>query len=105
MTRKNTRRDFLRLTATAAGAAMMPGSIRKALAIPPDIRTGTIRDVDHVVILMQENRSFDHYFGTMRGVRGFNDPRPAVMPNGRPVWYQPPAAIRTKHYKARGLRA
>jgi phospholipase C len=105
MTRKNTRRDFLRVAATAAGAAMMPGSIRRALAIPPDIRTGTIRDVEHVVILMQENRSFDHYFGTMRGVRGFNDPRPVVMPNGRPVWYQPPAAIRAKHYKARGLGA
>jgi phospholipase C len=84
---------------------MMPASIRKALAIPPDIRTGTIRDVEHVVILMQENRSFDHYFGTMRGVRGFNDPRPALMPNGKPVWYQPPAAIRAKHYKARGLGA
>jgi phospholipase C len=93
------------MTTTAAGAVMMPGSIRKALAIPPDIRTGTIHDVEHVVILMQENRSFDHYFGTMRGVRGFNDPRPAVMPNGKPVWYQPPAAIRAKHYKPRGLGA
>ena len=30
-------------------------------------------DVDHVVILTQENRSFDHYFGTMRGVRGYGD--------------------------------
>ncbi len=93
------------MTATAAGAAMLPGSIRKALAIPPDIRTGTIRDVEHIVILMQENRSFDHYFGTMRGVRGFNDPRPVLLPNGKPVWYQPAAEIRTKHYKSRGLRA
>ena len=25
---------------------------------------------------MQENRSFDHYFGTLSGVRGFNDPSP-----------------------------
>src|SRR3954451_4053090 len=89
MTRKNTRRDFLRMSATAAGAAMMPGSIRKALAIPPAIRTGTIRDVEHVVILMQENRSFDHYFGTLRGVRGFNDPRAVVLPSGDPVWFQP----------------
>jgi phospholipase C len=105
MTLKKTRRDFLRMTTTAAGAVMMPASIRKALAIPPDIRTGTIRDVDHVVILMQENRSFDHYFGTMRGVRGFSDPRPVRLPNGKPVWYQPAAKIRAKHYKARGLRA
>src|SRR5437764_10484456 len=88
MTRKNTRRDFLRMTATATGAAMIPGSIRKALAISPDIRTGTLRDVEHVVVLMQENRSFDHYFGTLRGVRGFGDPRPATLSNGKPVWAQ-----------------
>lgn len=101
---KSTRRDFLRMTATAAGAAVLPASIRKALAIRPDSRTGTIHDVEHVVILMQENRSFDHYFGTLRGVRGFSDPRPVLLPNGKPVWYQPPASIQTKHYKARGLR-
>ena len=37
---------------------------------------------------MQENRSFDHYFGTMRGVRGFGDPHPVTLPSGKPVWYQ-----------------
>jgi phospholipase C len=105
MTLENSRRDFLRMTTTAAGAVLMPASIRKALAIPADSRTGTIRDVEHVVILMQENRSFDHYFGTMRGVRGFSDPRPVLLPNGKPIWHQPPAAIRAKHYKARGLRS
>ena len=36
---------------------------------------------------MQENRSFDHYFGVMRGVRGFGDPHPATLPSGQPVWY------------------
>lgn len=51
-----------------------PPSIQRAMAIPPDRQTGTIHDVRHVVILMQENRSFDHYFGTMPGVRGFADP-------------------------------
>ena len=57
----------------------------KALAIPAHHRTGTIDDVEHIVILMQENRSFDHYFGTLRGVRGFGDPRagePAVRRAG-----------------------
>jgi len=34
----------------------------------------SLSDVAHVVILMQENRSFDHYFGTLSGVRGFSDP-------------------------------
>ena len=38
---------------------------------------------------MQENRSFDHYFGTLRGVRGFNDPRAITLPSGKPVWFQP----------------
>src|ERR1700761_8521050 len=44
--------------------------------------TGTIQDVKHVVILMQENRSFDHFFGTMQGVRGFNDPDVLIHPWG-----------------------
>jgi phospholipase C len=34
---------------------------------------GDLGAVEHVVFLMQENRSFDHYFGSYRGVRGFND--------------------------------
>jgi phospholipase C len=38
---------------------------------------------------MQENRSFDHYFGTLRGVRGFGDRSVVTLPNGKPVWYQP----------------
>ncbi|MHB1021150.1 MAG: phosphocholine-specific phospholipase C [Acidobacteriaceae bacterium] len=101
------RRDFLRIATKSTGAAlgmsMMPPSIRKALAIPANNATGTIKDVEHVVILMQENRSFDHYFGTLRGVRGFNDPRPVRLPNGRPVWYQPPATVKTDRYHDRGL--
>ena len=99
------RRDFLRLAAAGAGAAMVPASIRKALAIAPNRKTGTIQDVEHVVILMQENRSFDHYFGSMRGVRGFGDPRPARLPNGKPVWHQPTALVETEHYHDRGLAA
>ncbi len=38
---------------------------------------------------MQENRSFDHYFGTMRGVRGFADPAAIMLPGGGPVFRQP----------------
>lgn len=37
---------------------------------------------------MQENRSFDHTFGTLKGVRGYNDPRAIKLPNGKPVWLQ-----------------
>jgi hypothetical protein len=51
--------------------------------------TGTIQDVQHVVILMQENRSFDHYFGAMKGVRGFNDHSSLLFQNGYIAFFQP----------------
>ncbi|MCX7071924.1 MAG: phospholipase C, phosphocholine-specific [Gammaproteobacteria bacterium] len=82
------RRAFLRMTAATAGAALLPASIQKALAIPARSRSGTIRDVEHVVILMQENRSFDHYFGTLPGVRGFGDRFTIPQASGKPVWHQ-----------------
>ena len=74
---------------TAAASAAFPASIQRALAIPANHRTGSIHDVEHIVIMMQENRSFDHYFGTMRGVRGFGDPRAVNLPTGRSVFHQP----------------
>jgi phospholipase C len=86
------RRKFLTGTATTGAAALalsaFPPSIRRALAIPANNKTGTIMDVEHVVILMQENRSFDHYFGTLMGVRGFGDRFTIPQPNGRTVWQQ-----------------
>ena len=63
----------------AIGAMALPPALARAAAIDADVRTGTIRDVEHVVILMQENRSFDHYFGTLSGVRGFGDRFPAPV--------------------------
>lgn len=84
------RRKFLKMTIGAAAAAgLAPESIRKALAVPASSPTGTIEDVQHIVIFMQENRSFDHYFGHMRGVRGYNDRFPVTLPNNLPVWFQP----------------
>ena len=83
------RRTFLKLIGTPALAAALPLDLSKALAIPAHNRTGSIEDIEHIVILMQDNRSFDHYFGTMRGVRGFADPRAVKLPSGQPVWYQP----------------
>jgi phospholipase C len=83
------RRKFLQVLGAGAISTALPGSISKALAIPANNRTGTIDDVEHIVILTQENQSFDHYFGTLRGVRGFSDPRAVRLPNGRPVWFQP----------------
>jgi len=83
------RRTFLQLLSTGALAAAFPSSISRALEIPAHHKTGTIADVEHIVIMMQENRSFDHYFGTLRGVRGFSDPRAVTLSTGNPVWYQP----------------
>lgn len=84
---KTSRRQFLRL-AGAAGS-MLPGLIDRAMAIPARAATGSIRDVEHIVVCMQENRSFDHYFGLLNGVRGFGDPRPLRLAGGRSVWAQP----------------
>ncbi|WP_431260151.1 phosphocholine-specific phospholipase C [Roseateles chitinivorans] len=92
------RRQFLRAVAGAAGATAamtsFPPAIARALSIKAAVRTGTIRDVEHIVVLTQENRSFDHYFGTLNGVRGFGDPFPAPVADsanvtGRSVWIQP----------------
>ena len=83
------RRRFLGLAGGAAALTMLDQSIARAASIPAARRTGTIRDIEHVVVLMQENRSFEHYLGTLRGVRGFGDPHPAILPSGKPVWHQP----------------
>ena len=68
------RRNFLQVSAAALAGALDSG-VSKALAIPANNRTGTLKDVEHIVVLMQENRPFDHHFGTMKGVRGYSDPR------------------------------
>jgi phospholipase C len=83
------RRTFLKLLGSGALTAALPASIERALAIPANNRTKSIADIEHIVIITQENRSFDHYFGTLRGVRGFGDPRAVKLPSGQPVWYQP----------------
>jgi len=80
--------DRRALLLSAAAALGMPPSLARAWAIDANNASGTIEDVKHVVILMQENRSFDHYFGTMNGVRGFGDRHPIPLPGGRTVWTQ-----------------
>jgi phospholipase C len=101
------RRDFLKNAAIVGAAGALPASIARAVAIPARRSTGTIRDVRHIVILMQENRSFDHYFGTMRGVRGFGDRHPIPLTPERDIWWQnngvrdlPPFHLDTAHTNA-----
>src|SRR6195952_4882774 len=87
----DTRRDFIKKAALLTGAAgltsMLPPAIQRAMAINPLPGT-TYLDAEHVVILMQENRSFDHLYGTLQGVRGYNDPRAIDLPNKNKVWLQ-----------------
>jgi len=82
------RRRFLQIAGATAGFSALSSSIERAAAIPAARRSGTIQDVEHIVVLMQENRSFDHYFGSLRGVRGFGDPRPAAPSGKKTVWHQ-----------------
>lgn len=87
----DSRRSFLRKAALVAGTAgianIVPASIQRAMAIEADPGT-TFHDAEHVVFLMQENRSFDHMFGKLKGVRGFNDPHPHLQPSQHKVWLQ-----------------
>ena len=88
-----TRRQLL-----ASGGAVvlasfaLPKNLRKLLEFAPTspadrrAQAGSLSKIEHVVVLMQENRSFDHYFGTMPGVRGFADPTATKQ-----VFYQPDA--------------
>jgi len=86
------RRQFVVSGAAVAGAAALAGSLPEALqraaaATPP--KGINLSEVKHLVFLMQENRSFDHYFGTYPGARGFSDPTAIKLPTGRSVFQQP----------------
>src|SRR5688500_612716 len=87
----DTRREFLKKAGLLSGGAglmqVLPPSIAKALAID-QANGSTWKDAEHVVFLMQENRSFDHAYGSLQGVRGFNDPRAIRLPNKNLVWLQ-----------------
>ncbi|TSD99299.1 phospholipase C [Skermania sp. ID1734] len=82
------RRAFMGKAAAASSAAVLASwagpIIERAYAADPGGH-GSLKDIEHFVFLMQENRSFDHYFGTLSGVRGFDDPSPAWRQYG----YQP----------------
>jgi phospholipase C len=92
--------DRRQLFAAAGAGLVASNSIAKAAAIDADVRHGSLMDVQHVVILMQENRGFDHYFGSLAGVRGFGDRFPipsAAGAAGQTVWTQGASAIAPFH--------
>ena len=90
LTRRRLLKHSARLAAAAAASAFMPPNVRRALAQEAP-KLSSLRDIKHVVLLMQENRSFDHYFGTLSGVRGFGDRSALQLSDGRSVFYQPDA--------------
>jgi len=81
-----TRRRLLSSAAAGAGgvlaSSLLPPALARAAAEGP--RRGSLKDVRHVVIHMQENRSFDHYFGTLAGVAGFGDTNALVQTDPTP---------------------
>ncbi|UXN60856.1 alkaline phosphatase family protein [Phyllobacterium zundukense] len=102
------RREFIKMlgiagtsaTAYAACSTYMQEALAQSTVID-DLLTasagcklGSLKDIDHVIFLMQENRSFDHYYGTVRGVRGFGDPRPLRLKNGESVFNQPKGKVK-----------
>ena len=89
-----TRRRLLKTGAATAAVAGLeafgPSSLlQRVLATPA--ACGGLNDIEHVVIFINENRSFDHYFGTFPGVRGFGDPNALTLndSSGLSVFHQP----------------
>ena len=90
------RRSVIMGAAAIAGGLGMSGLLPSRLAaaavapLPPG--GFDLSNIKHVVYVMQENRSFDHYFGTFPGVRGFDDPTAMTLANGNSVFQQPDPA-------------
>ncbi|MGN6492664.1 MAG: phosphocholine-specific phospholipase C [Agriterribacter sp.] len=99
MSRLN-RRDFIKLSAGAA--SLWTPLLQNALAVKAHNVTRSIKDVQHIVILMQENRSFDHYFGAMKGVRGFGDRFPIPLESGQRAFHQSDGKRIVPPYRADG---
>lgn len=89
-------------TGAGIATALWGPLLKKALAVQANNATRSINDVKHIVILMQENRSFDHYFGTLKGVRGFGDRFPVPLKSGERAFHQSDGEKIVPPYRAHG---
>src|ERR1700723_3370400 len=69
------RRDFLRGVAGVSGAAIAGSVIGDKLIANepsslPELPAPSESGIDHIVVVMMENRSFDHFMGWLPGARG-----------------------------------
>ena len=72
------------------GFKVLLASVAAAIAVVGvSANNSNLKQIEHVILFMQENRAFDHYFGTMAGVRGFNDPNVQIKSNGKSIFEQP----------------
>ena len=62
------------------------------IGIPVLVSSAGLESIEHIVFFMQENRAFDHYYGSLQGVRGFNDRATPPLPSGLSPFYQPVAS-------------
>jgi phospholipase C len=93
-----TRRELLKLGLAAAAAEFASlatngcGTTTVGSPSNPPVATSCSKptDIEHVVIFIQENRSFDHYFGSYKGVRGFSDQSLAFQQPDPPNTANPP---------------
>ena len=67
--------------------------LTRALGATPTLQS----EVEHIVVFMQENRAFDHYYGTLKGVRGYNDRTAPLLPSGLSPFYQPSSTTAGSH--------
>lgn len=98
------RRKFLKLSAAGLASTLWAPLIQRALAVEAHNATRSIKDVKHIVILMQENRSFDHYFGTKKGVRGYGDRFPVPLASGQRAFHQSDGEKIVPPYRAHGKK-
>jgi phospholipase C len=65
--------------------------LERALAAVAKPECTALSELEHVVIFINENRSFDSYFGTYNGVKGFSDPGAKLLNDGskKRIYWQP----------------